>query len=83
MENGGKPIFDEEYRNVLRNSDKIGNGSFEKLSGKTLNHLAQLLIGFIEYKFENPSRNDISDVCKCVLNFFTTIGGVVSIFIST
>lgn len=83
IENGGKPIFDEEYRNVLRNNDKIGNDPIEKLSGKTLNHLSQLLVCFVEYKFEKPSRNDISNVCKCALNLFTTIGGLVSIFMST
>lgn len=81
MENGGKPIFDEEHRNVFKNTDKTGNDPSEKLSGKTLNYLAHLLVCFIQHKFDNPNRDDIRNVCKCALLLFTTIGELVCIII--
>lgn len=81
-QNGGKPIFDEENRNVMRNNAKTDGDPMERLSVKTLGHLANLLISFIEYKFENPKRDDIINVCQCALNLLTSIGALVCLFTS-
>lgn len=76
MENGCKPIFDEERKNMLRNGQ--GEEMKERIAGKSLNELAKRLVSFIEHKYTNSSRDDIENVCQSALELFTTIGGIVS-----
>lgn len=76
LENGCKPIFDEETKNVLRNGND--QEMKERIAGKSLNELAKRLVSFIGYKYTNSSRDDIKSVCQSALELFTTIGGIVS-----
>lgn len=78
MMNGCKPIFDEERRNVLRNDQEESAQMVERIAGKSLNEFAKKLISFIEYKYSNPSRDNIKKVCQSAMELFTTIGGIVS-----
>lgn len=76
LENGCKPIFDEETKNLLKNGQD--EAMKERIAGKSLNELAKKLVIFINSKYSNSTRDDIKNVCQSALDLFTTIGGIVS-----
>lgn len=66
---------------MLKNSEDESEEIKERIAGNSLSELAKKLIAFIDYKYTNPSRDEIKSVCKSALELFTTIGGMVSTYL--
>lgn len=66
-------------------SDESNNGLLvdttrfvrSKIGGRSLKHLADKLILFIEQKFESPTKQQVANVCLAAIELFSTIGEVV------